>query len=94
MGGGGGGHSPNSLSESSSIYNAANGSSDNPNKDYFGDHKLSLTTSSVNCNQSAAFRAAAAAAVAYGRGGGTSYGGYAPDVVAAAAASDGDKYIL
>ena len=65
----------------------------NLSKDYFGEQKLSLAAAAAvgNCNQSVAFRAAAAAAVAYGRGAG--YGGYAPDVVAAAAASDVDKYI-
>ena len=65
----------------------------NLGKDYFGEQKLSLAAAAAagNCNQSVAFRAAAAAAVAYGRGAG--YGGYAPDVVAAAAASDVDKYI-
>ena len=64
----------------------------NLSKDYFGEQKLSLAAAAAagNCNQSVAFRAAAAA-VAYGRGAG--YGGYAPDVVAAAAASDVDKYI-
>ena len=92
---GGGGHSPNSLSDSSSssVYPSNGAGSGNLSKDYFGDQKLSLAAAAAagNCNQSVAFRAAAAAAVAYGRGAG--YGGYAPDVVAAAAASDVDKFI-
>ena len=95
--GGTGGHSPNSLSDSSSsaVYPTTNGGSGNLGKDYFGDQKLSLAAAAAagNCNQSVAFRAAAAAAVAYGRGAAAGYGGYAPDVVAAAAASDVDKYI-